>query len=239
MQLGLSSAAVPGLSIAELADAAARRGLTTLELLAGDPGAPLPRGEAEAAAACRAAEQAGVQIAGVLAESPRPTEAEARAAALFGAPLLVRPGSAKGPALAKEIARLAGFGARPIFLCASEPERMSAARAAVEAAPEGVAGVGWEVDPANDDPARLPEVLAAAGRKLEYVRLLGGGPESQQQTGLGVGALMARLALARYRGPLVLTPSTPVYHYIWRAWLGRAGGWGCGSKQQDPSLVNL
>lgn len=239
MQLGLSSAAAPGLSIAELADAAARRGLTTLELLAGDPGTPLPHGEAEAAAARRASEQAGVQIVGVLAESARPTEDAARAAAALGAPLLVRPGNAKVPALAKEIARLSSFGARVTLLCGSKPERMSAALAAVEAAPDGVAGLGWEVDPANDDVARLPEVLAAAGRKLEYVRLLGGGPESQQQTGLGVGALMARLALARYRGPLVLTPSTPVYHYIWRAWLGRAGGWGCGSKQQDSSLVNL
>ena len=40
-------------------------------------------------------------------------------------------------------------------------------------------------------------------------------------------------------GPLVLRPSSPSYHYIWRAWLGQAGGWGCGSKAADASLVSL
>lgn len=75
--------------------------------------------------------------------------------------------------------------------------------------------------------------------RLRYIRFRGGGPEAAQQSGLGVGALMARLALARFAGPLVLAPSTPKYRYIWHAWLGRAGGWGCGSKQADASLVSL
>jgi hypothetical protein len=60
------------------------------------------------------------------------------------------------------------------------------------------------------------------------------------QEGQGIGALMARLTLAGYQGTLALAPSTSRYLYAWGAWLGRGtGGWGCGSKTADDSLVRL
>ena len=45
--------------------------------------------------------------------------------------------------------------------------------------------------------------------------------------------------LARYGGPLVLAPGAPNALAAWRLWLGRGGGWGCGSKQSGPPLVTL
>ena len=42
--------------------------------------------------------------------------------------------------------------------------------------------------------------------------------------------MMRELALAGYGGSLALAPSDQRYRVVWNAWLGRRGGWGCGSK---------
>src|SRR5690606_2264793 len=127
------------------------------------------------------------------------------------------------------VKRAAEAGGRLLLLHGTDPAVAERLRRVAEAFPGGAVGLAWEVDPAAADPARVPGVLAAAGPPLEYVRLRGGGHESAAQPGMGVGALMARLALARYAGPLVLTPTTPAYRHAWRSWLGRSGGTGCGS----------
>src|SRR5690606_15891059 len=122
----------------------------------------------------------------------------------------------------------------------SDPDDVGTLRRAVDLAPGGALGLGWEVDPgAEDVTGRITTVLRAAGPHLRHIRLLGGGPEAVQHEGRGIGALMARLALSGYDGPLALAPSTARYRTAWSAWLGRGGGWGCGSKASDPSLVQL
>ena len=100
--------------------------------------------------------------------------------------------------------------------------------------------VAWDADGWGGDlglaGARL---LALAGPWLRHIRIAGGGPEAALQEGRGVGALMARLALAGYDGVLILSPGAPAYRVAWETWLGQRGGWGCGSRASDPSLVVL
>jgi hypothetical protein len=98
----------------------------------------------------------------------------------------------------------------------------------------------WEIDCNAFDPGDdAAEVLARLGARLRYIRLIGGGPEAVMQEGRGIGALMSRLALAGYNGALILTPSSPRYRVAWETWLGRRGGWGCGSEASDPAVVRL
>ncbi len=103
----------------------------------------------------------------------------------------------------------------------------------------GVA-VAWEADPTRGELAeRGSALLARLGGRLRHIVLRGGGPEATEQEGRGVGSLMARLAVAGYGGTVALAPSSDRYRVIWDAWLGRRGGWGCGSRLEDRSLVTL
>ena len=87
--------------------------------------------------------------------------------------------------------------------CVPEGEAVRALGRQVAAAPAGALAIALEVRPGSDaEPATA--LIAEAGAALGYLRLYGGGPETVAQGGAGVGALMARLALARFGGPLVL-----------------------------------
>src|SRR5690606_1187708 len=167
----------------------------------------------------------------------------ARLSAVLGAPVVVSPEGENGipaDALLSAAPAYEAEGAMLLVAHGSEPDDVGRLRRVIEHAPAGALGLAWEVDPAADSrTARIAAVLRAAGPHLRHIRLLGGGPESAQHEGRGIGPLMARLALAGYDGPLALAPSTPRYHTAWSLWLGRGGGWGCGSKAADPSLVRL
>ncbi len=241
MRLGLSSAAAPDLSLADLLGGCQRRGLAALELVLGDAhGVHSGADAAQIEGALRQAERADVQLAALACPTSDEDHAEEaiRLAARLGMAALLPAGltAARAGALvgvAREV------GAQLLLQHGTDPAAAAELARLVESLPAGAAALAWQVDPRADDPALVPAVLRAAGAHLAYARLRGGGPESAEQTGQGVGTLMARLALARYGGPLVLLPTTPRYRYIWSAWLGRAGGWGCGSKEQDSSLVTL
>jgi hypothetical protein len=241
MRLGLSSAAAPDLSLADLLGGCQRRGLAALELVLGDAhGVHAGADAAQIEEALRQAERADVSLAALACATPDLDEAREaiRLAARLGMAALLPAGLAAGEVGALvELAR--EVKAQLLLQHSTDPEAAAELARLVETLPAGTAALAWQVDPREDDPAKVPAVLRAAGAHLAYVRLRGGGPESAEQTGQGVGTLMARLALARYTGPLILTPTTPRYRYIWSAWLGRAGGWGCGSKEQDSSLVTL
>ncbi|HEY8485217.1 MAG TPA: hypothetical protein VIL13_11430 [Longimicrobiales bacterium] len=245
MRLALSTAAAPDLGLAELIDACVRRGLAGLELVSGDahgvgPECPVE----ELAEARRAAEAAGIAIAAFRAadRAEACSRAAARLSAVCRAPVILPRDTAGIPedelvAAARVFAEEGG-----VLLVAhgTDAEAVAALRRAIEQAPAGSLGLAWDVDPG--DPglvARLGAVLDAAGPHLRHVLLIGGGPEAAGQEGRGVGPLMGRLALARYDGAIALAPSTPRYRYAWGAWLGRRGGWGCGSRAGGGLPVRL
>lgn len=247
MRIGLSSAAAPDASLEELFDACGRRGLPALELEAGH-GHGLDVGDPDAANAVEAAVRAaasGVVLSGyrvghdgVVDPAVRASDVDAMTsfALRLGAPLIVpvdlalsltRSRIADGAQLLAALP--AGDGA------AAGLDRLDAA------GPVGAAlSVAWDVDPASGDVSLLaPEIMGRTGRRLRHIRLLGGGPEGSAQEGRGVGSLMARLALAGFGGTVALAPSSDRYRVVWGAWLGRRGGWGCGSVAEERGLVSL
>lgn len=247
MRLAVSTAAAPSLPLAELLAGCRGRGVEMVELLL-DRAAPVDDARECEALAARVREvfaESGVAVVALAPAEGSEIAGALRLARALEVPAVVGSGcaSASGGSafdhsremLLRE--HLAG-GGTVLLLHGTDPVAAAAAGAAAERLGAGV-GLAWEVDPPEDDPSLIPVVLEAAGEALRYVRLRGGGPEAAAQTGLGVGTLMGRLALARYSGPLVLTPSTPSYHRAWLTWLTRSGGWGCGSKQSDPDLVRL
>src|SRR5690606_7561036 len=98
----------------------------------------------------------------------------------------------------------------------------------------------WDVDAsARDVTADAILVLRDSSIVPACIRLIGGGPEAAMLEGHGIGNLMGRLALAGFDGAVVLAPSADRYRVAWSTWLGRRGGWGCGSKAEDRDLVRL
>ena len=243
MRLSLSSAAAPDASLDELLAGCARRGLSGLELAEGDGHAlSLSTTPGVGAAMADYARDAGVAICAIHLPSLARDEIEAAAclAAAMDAPLVVPLKGFDRTVLPRAAEACSDRGTRLLLAHDSDARVPEAVRWLLEPLPHGDAvGLAWNVRPGVDEPTRIGDVLDAAGEALCYIRLHGGGPESQAQTGQGVGGLLAALALRRYAGPLVLTPSVPNYRYVWSAWLGRAGGWGCGSKQSDATLVTL
>lgn len=234
MRLCVSSEAARGATPRELIAACARRGLAGLELHLPEP---IRTGGAEhaleAATVACTARDAGVEVCGLY--RPRLGAAEIDAAvtlaAAMDAPVIVPVSGVDRVVAAEAAAAFAQRGARLLLAHDSDPRVVDAIRWLIDPLPgDETIGLAWEIRPGVDDPGRLPDVLETAGGALRYVRLHGGGPEAQAQGGMGIGSLMARLTLARYSGPLVLTPSDPRYHVAWNRWLGRGGGWGCGSR---------
>lgn len=234
MRLGLSSAVAPSASLDELLAACARRGLGALELREEDAhGVDPGEGSRAGAAAAKRAAAAGIGITGYRAGSAGTDLRLARLAERLGAPVLLEDGP-----LSRRLDRgegLVAVGARVAIVVRGE-------RALEDAAAATARGLdlAWDVDPAEVEPAMVAaKLLSAFGARLLQIRLSGGGPETALHEGRGVGELMGRLALAGYRGALVLTPSSRRYRVAWEGWLGRRGGWGCGSRTADPSLVRL
>lgn len=258
MRIALGSAAAPSASLGDLLLAAAGRGLAAVELEEGhghglDPGLTGCQDAADAAA--RTA-RAGLTIAGFRTAMPPPDPAGAglqalvRFAGSLDAPLLIpvsrpgpgRSGSTTGESVSEGAVELLsalrrtgspGVGVLPAGWAALD---------ALDLLDSAVPGVrlAWDADPAAGELDSVGHaLLERAGARLSHVRLYGGGPEATEQEGRGVGSFMARLAISGYGGTLALVPSSARYRVIWDAWLGRRGGWGCGSASQDRSLVSL
>lgn len=244
MRLTLSTAAAQDLTIPELLEACRLRGLAGLELVAGHahgigPGTDLR----EIAEARAAAAEAGVVIAAYRAASRNQAmgEGAARLSVALSAPVVVPASEVMDDdAIATAATLYARVGGVLLLEHPSDAESAAALRRLAERVGGNALGLAWEADPA--DPrfaADAKDVLQGAGPFLRHVRLLGGGPEAAGQEGQGIGAMMARLTLAGFRGSLAIAPSTDRYRMAWSAWLGRRGGWGCGSKTADPGLVSL
>jgi hypothetical protein len=233
MRLALSSAAAPDAGLSELLEACTRRGLGALELRAGDAHGIAPGDPFGAVDAAGRASAAGVLISGFRASSGDDLLHLARLAEALGAPLLLEGGSVAERAVRAQ--RLADSGTE-VVLVVGGPDAVHQASLVADM---GLA-FAWDAAPGQrpvgEDAQRL---LDERGGKLTHITLLGGGPEAALHEGRGVGELMGRLALAGFTGTLTLAPASRKYHVAWETWLGRRGGWGCGSRQQDGSLVNL
>ena len=223
---------------AELADACRRRGLQGIEHTRSSE-----EGDGGDIATFRTALVAeGIELAGILHSGLDRSQMAAAAAesAATGAPIIVPAANFDWTLLPEMAEVFARAGTRLLLAHRSHPELVTELIRVLgefEAAP--VIGLAWEFRPSTDNPQMLAQVMKIGGDQIRYVRMYGGGPEAHAQSGMGIGSVMGRLTLARFDGPLVLVPSEPLFHYVWSAWLGRAGGWGCGSKQADESLVTL
>jgi hypothetical protein len=228
--------------LAELLQSCGHRGLELVELVAGHAhGAKPGIDPARAADLLWEIRASGVHVAGLfLPGEPFPDwEAVARLAAALEAPAIVAPGVAAGATMPRVVKQFVDQNATLLLAHHTNLAQAAALSDLIDAVGEGHLGLAWDIDPATEDLNQVPDILERTGDRLAYIRFKGGGPESAQNTGRGIGTLMARLTLASYNGPLVLHPSNPAYHYAWRAWLGKAGGWGCGSKTADTTLVSL
>lgn len=229
MRLGLSSAAAADADVDTLLAACARRGLAALELRAGDAHGVSDVESARAAAVL--ASDWGVAFAGLRTAASADVDSISALTEQLDAPVLVAAGS-----IGDRMNDARDLVARGVQALVEVSGPASAWLATLEGADTNVA---WQIDDTVTDlAADVQRVLRAIPGRLRYVRLLGGGPEAAMADGRGIGELMGQLALARFGGPLIVAPSSPRYHVIWEAWLGRRGGWGCGSKA-DREVVQL
>lgn len=237
MRSGLSSEAAPDASLDELLAGAVRHGLTALEIRAGDAhgvsGALAVQPQVARDAARRAA-AAGVSITAYRDTGRDEEVALAALSRALGTRILVDAPDGLSERLTRA-ERLRAAGAT-VAVLVHGGATVEDARAVVRSGHL----VAWEADPVR---APLGETASAllreCGDALCHIRLLGGGPESAMHEGRGVGELMARLALSGFGGMVILAPSSPRFHVAWATWLGRRGGWGCGSRASETSLVTL
>jgi hypothetical protein len=223
MRLGISSDADPQATLDQLVAACGRRGLSALELRVMGEAGSVRGGAAEE------------WLSGATALHGD------RAPAVTG--LLVDVADAEALAL-----RCAGLDTPLVLAGDASPaerlayaDRLTAARLH-GAPPHGGPSGGWldahwrlacRSRGRSTTRCRTPPATCAgscSGHTSLPTSAWGGGPETTEQGGRGIGEAMTRLALAGYAGPLILTPSSRRYRVIWSTWLGRRGGWGCGSK---------
>ncbi|MEX0891749.1 MAG: hypothetical protein WEB88_06215 [Gemmatimonadota bacterium] len=235
MRLGLSSAAAPDAGLDELLAICARRGLAALDLCVGDAhGVEGPMYGLSGAAAAERARGAGVLVSAFRSGGEGQDLRAAPVAAAAGAPVLV----GGGPSMAARVRRAHAVAARGAGAAVVLDGEVSTAD--LEVALTADLELAWDVDvPGGSVGGAAERIMRIAGGRLRHIRILGGGPEASMQEGQGVGELMSRLALAGYDGTVILAPSSSRYRVAWQHWLGRRGGWGCGSKSADPSLVSL
>lgn len=235
MRLGLCSSAAPDATLAHLFEACRRRGLTALELTDSDGHGLIPGTEAIVGAVAVGRGVAGdVEITGYRSTADGHDLWLARLSEALGAPILLDARSVVHARLSRAhgIMEVGGRVAVAIRGDGYLADAFEAAKAGID--------VAWDVRPSLEHVGdRLAALLDVVGPRLRHVRILGGGPETASQEGHGIGAAMGRLALASYAGTIILAPSSGRYRVAWQSWLGRRGGWGCGSKASDAALVQL
>lgn len=235
MRLSLCSSAAPDATLSGLVEACARRGLAALELREGDAHGLNPEYEDLAAAVAGArAETPSLPIVAYRTSEPGHDLWLARLSEALGVPLLLD-GSTTVRARLERAAGIAEIGGCVAIVVRGE-DYLSDAREAAGADVD----LAWDADPTQARMGdRLARLLDGFGERLGHIRLLGGGPEAALHEGAGIGEVMGRLALSGYAGTVALAPSSARYRVAWQTWLGRRGGWGCGSRTADPSLVQL
>lgn len=231
MRTALSSAAAPGASLEALLAGLVQHGLSEVELRVGDahgvgPGA----GAGGLLDAKRLLERTGARVIGLLDPIGATSPALLRVAEALGTRWVL---DASLP-LRTRLARAGWADAVSLPVAVA----VRGAGAAEDARQVRAAGhkVVWEAHP-DDAPLdlRCDAVLDACDGALAGVRVRGGGPEGSLHEGRGIGGIISRLVLAGWDGALTLAPSDAKYHLLWERWLGRHGGWGCGSRAAGPT----
>jgi hypothetical protein len=237
MQTGVSSAAVPGASLAELLTGVTRHGLSVIELRAGDAhgvSAALTSRSGAVAEVVNVMRASPVTISSYRDNGDEDVRQLAVLARELGALIVI-----DGPAPLTERLSRAQELARDGAGVAVVVRGARAADDALEITRAGH-GVAWDASPSDENlGAQAAAVLDACGDALRRVRVAGAGPESSLHEGRGIGALMSRLALAGYAGTVIVAPSSPIYHQLWKQWLGPRDGAGRSSHSSNSSLVNL
>ena len=235
MRIGLSSAAAPAASFDELLALCQRRGFAALELREQDAHGVERDRAFEAARFADAAGAAGVTITGFRPSAGDGSELRlARLGMALDTTILIRPEPDMRHAIERAGA-LRSVGARVGIVLGGDEAEEDLALLSLS-----TFEIAWDADPAHDGlGARAVRVLDRFATRLRHVQMIGGGPEATLHEGRGVGEVMTRLALTGYDGAVLLAPSAARFRVAWDAWLGRRGGWGCGSKSSDATLVNL
>jgi hypothetical protein len=228
MRLGLSREAALEAPLDELIDACVRRGLSDLEL------ALDPRADSDdVLEQVHAVRLAGLRVSGLVTDATFYAHELSLLSRVTHVPVIVRaPDDVRERVtFARSIAAHGGSA----LLLARGPAESWLDHVAASRVP-----FVWQVDHTCPDPVGDAARIQRAGLDIGYVRLVGGGPEAAMQEGRGIGPLMGTLALSGFAGALILTPSSQRYRVAWAAWLGRRGGWGCGSKaDRERELVAL
>lgn len=253
MQTGVSSEVVPAASLAELLTGATRHGLSVLELRAGDGHGVSASVALEADALARVLDLmrgSPVTISSYRDNGTESAHELVMLARALSASILID----GAESLAKKLSRAQQLRSEDDGIAAGNAAGSAADDAAgiavvvrgIDAVADALAitraghAVSWDARPSDEQlGTQAAAMLNACGDALCQVRIAGGGPESTLHEGRGIGALMARLALAGYAGTVIIAPSSPSYHLLWEQWLGKRPGWGCGSHASDPSLVTL
>jgi hypothetical protein len=225
MRVGLSSDAAPGATIVELLDTCERRGLGALEVRVGGVHT------SELHELLRAGTHRD-RIGGLLADDASYSAGLVSAASASNLPVVLDSG-------ASYAARMVEARRAAPRRCTVLPLMSGPAVRWLDAAVLADVPFSWQIDESCADPAGDAAQILRHATLLAYVRLVGGGPEAVMHEGRGIGGVMKQLALAGYAGPLILTPSSPRYRVAWATWLGRRGGWGCGSKAERSAPLKL
>ncbi|HSJ23130.1 MAG TPA: hypothetical protein VK929_00500 [Longimicrobiales bacterium] len=225
MRLGLGSGADPHATVAELAESCARRGLLALEVSTSDVTAFDSLGHVDDADLGE-----GVRLTSILADEAHTALATVVARRLAVPLVLDRGHDNEAAVAAASVAMAAGVTALPLM--------HGPADGWLPLLPATVP-FAWQVDDSVMDPASDAERISRHNGGPVCIRLVGGGPETALQDGRGIGATLRVLALAGYAGPLIVTPSSHRYRVAWAGWLGRRGGWGCGSSGDRAASAPL
>lgn len=227
MGLCLSTSAAPELPLEAFEAACQKRGLDGAELLLS------PNDDIDNL--LERVREAKVRVTGLRVETlgARTAEALARASAKLGAPVSLAPGLVPTSALPAWADAFKKNDGRLLLGAGTNLDEMAALATEVRKLDTQAVGIAWEVRPSAESLADASAVLFAAMEFLRMVRLHGGGPEQKEQEGLGLGSLFTDLALSRYTGPIVLSPSHPDKLPRWAKWLASTKSAGCGSAVEE------
>lgn len=218
--LALSSEAVPRFSLDQLAQACRGRGLDGVELVV----------TGSVAADVLVARSALARVVALRAPRLDPSIATelARASRVLGAPVSVVCDAVEQ--LEDVVALFEAAGAHLLLAHGSDLDAALSTLAIVRSSGSKALGLAWELEPSTASLESAGAVLLATHEHLGLVRLHGGGPEQRLQDGRGVGPILGELALAGYKGPIVLCPSTggEAIVQLWERWATSHGGAGCG-----------